>query len=288
MRRYLSLTLAAATAGCSQQASPKAVELRSDHFEVQASQKYAGPPATALTYFAEERPDVRSELVIFLMGPEAYYRYDAKLRRFDYLESYRNNANTSEVNENVRYISSLTRSPFVFVALPGAFGSRGSRQDQHASQAVLAVNVAIDELKRIYSSQSVSIAAQSSATAIAASLPALRSDIRCLALSSGIYDWPAIVEANGWPTTYAGTKKPLAALAAVPRYRVDPDRRIVVLADPHDRRVSFGQSERFRDAVLAAGHRVELLQVESTIDLKDHHNLQTEAVLTLADCIRDR
>jgi len=286
MRRCLSLTLAVATAGCSQQA-PKSVELRSDHFEVQANQKYAGPTATALAYFAEERPEVRDELVIFLMGPEAYYRYNSKIRRFDYLENYRNNANTSEVNGNVHYISSLTRLPFVFLALPGAFGSQGSRHDQHASQAVQAVNDAIEELKRIYSSQSVSIAAQSSATAIAASLPALRSDIRCLALSSGVYDWPAIVEANGWPTTYAGTKEPLAALAAVPQYRVDPERRIVMLADPHDRRVSFGQSERFHDAVLAAGHRVELLQVESTIDLKDHHNLQTEAVLTLADCIRD-
>lgn len=261
-------------------------KFQSQKFAASSEQRYVGQGDERLSYFNGGNDSPRDDLVIFLMGPEAYYRFNEAGRSFDYIERYRSNENTDKVDENVRLVSSLTGSGFIFLALPGSFGSNGSRHEQHAMGAVEAVDSAIEELKRRYKSRRVSVAAQSAAAAIAAVLPARRDDIRCLSLSSGVYDWPAILHANNWPSTYAGTRNPLSALEAVAGYKRAPERKIIVMADPLDRRVPFSQSEAFSRSVSASGHAVELLSLSSSIDQIDHHNLQTEAVLALSRCVR--
>lgn len=258
--------------------------LRGEVFTPQADQEYISVGNDRVSLFTGGVTERKKHLLVYLMGPQVYYRFNADDGSFDYLERYTNNANTAQVNDAVRLVSSLTRQEFVFLAVPGSFGSSGRTQDQHSEQAVDVIDAAVDRLKEQFGAEIVSIAAQSAVASVAASLPARRTDIACMALGSGVYEWRAIMQERGWPTTYAGVRNPISVMAAIPAYVEDPRRRILILADPRDTRVPFSQSERFAAALRTAGHRAELTRVSAVTDPDSHHNLQTEAVLALARC----
>jgi hypothetical protein len=228
--------------------------------------------------------DIQTDsLNVYLMPPPARYVFDRERQTFGYWNHYDVHPTSSSV-EDLAARFEQPSEPFVVVALPGTYGSDGPRSLQHEARIIDVMDAALTQLREITGARVLNVAGQSTTAAIGAGLLTRRSDLRCVALSSGPYDYPDFVRERHWPSMYSGATTPFSAVAMANAIKTDPERKVALIADRQDSRVPFRYSEAMRDAMVREGHEVELLSLNSADP--EHHALQLGAVRWMLDCVR--
>lgn len=181
--------------------------------------------------------------------------------------------------------------PVIIVARPGTYGSSGNHFHRRQAAEFLALNGALDAIrKRHRIGRFVLVGQSGGATAAAALLTLGRTDISCTVLTSGAY---ALVERaeflrrqNGLPSRpgrdETGLRNPYDPLAYVSGIAPDKNRLIIVIGSPEDRLTPFRFQKEFADAVEARGHRVRLTEHAAPPPL--HHVLTGVGLRTAAQC----
>lgn len=224
--------------------------------------------------------NVIDELNIYLIPPPSRYVFDARRQKFRYWNHYQNFSTASAVERMASHFS--TSVPLVVIAIPGTYGSAAPPALQHQLGVVEIVDKALDRLKLVSGVRRFNLAAQSTTAPIAAALMTRRSDLGCLALSSGPFDYPALVAQRNWPSMYSGAYDPFSMMELVDDVRPDPSRQVILVADRNDHVVPVASSEAFSEALARNGHNVRLVRMNTSDPA--HHALQYEAIRELIAC----
>ncbi len=185
--------------------------------------------------------------------------------------------------------------PFILVARPGTYGSSGHHNQRRQRKEYLTMNGAIDELKKIYGFQRVTIGGQSGGANTTMALLTLgRTDVDCAVGSSGNYNarelakiraakagatLPPNCDTTGYCDLYTITDH-------VDGIKPDNKRRIYILGNPNDSNTLFQFQQELYNKIKARGFWVELKTSGGLGDAK--HDMTGFLIPTLAQCIKDR
>ena len=161
--------------------------------------------------------------------------------------------------------------PYILIGRPGVYGSSGDHTQRRRLKESYSLNAAVDAIKARYGLQKVVLAGQSGGAYTAAALLSLgRTDVMCVAASSGVYAVSELAEikrakTNMRPrpgcdvTNYCDAYDVIDHVDGVVS---DPQRVFYLIANPDDRNTVFFLQKRFADKLAAAGHRVEIIEAK--------------------------
>jgi dienelactone hydrolase len=182
--------------------------------------------------------------------------------------------------------TSIFGRPFVHLARPGILGSSGRHTDRRRPREVALVDAALSRLKERFGWHCLNIVGQSGGGHLVAALMARRDDIDCAVIASGN---TAVAQRNreyGWTadiTGHADFLDPIDHVADVARH---PPRKVIVLTDPQDARVSASVQTAYVDALRGVGVAVDHRFLPAAGKLR--HDLQTAGVLAAFTYLQTR
>lgn len=161
--------------------------------------------------------------------------------------------------------------PYIMIGRPGVYGSSGDHTQRRRLKESYSLNAAVDAIKARYQLHKVVLAGQSGGAYSAAALLSLgRTDVMCVAASSGVYAVGELAEIkraknNMRPrpgcdvTNYCDAYEVIDHVDGVV---ADPQRVFYLIANPDDRNTVFFLQKRFADKLAAADHRVEIIEAK--------------------------
>ena len=182
----------------------------------------------------------------------------------------------------------------VVLSRPGVYGSTGANHfsDRRTPQEAALIHAALDGLKMRYHWSRLHLSGQSGGGGLVAAMLTLgRADIDCAAMSSG-------VSAVRLRTADQNPKNPDKNMTGrylyetydpmdhIERIVPDPQRRLFIVADRRDKRVSYASQRQFFLALKARG--VHALFVESFARDRNYHSLTWQGVRAAGACAAGR
>ncbi len=172
----------------------------------------------------------------------------------------------------------------VIIARPGVFGSTGANHwsDRRTPIEANLINAAVTAIKTKHGYQRAHIAGQSGGGGLIAAMLTLgRDDLDCVAIASGVSavrlrTIDLLGERATKDTTGRWVSEAYDPYDNIDKIVKDPNRRIYMIADRQDKRVSFRSQEAFRDKLLKSGHHVHLIEAVS-MDTVNHHSFGLQA-----------
>lgn len=166
----------------------------------------------------------------------------------------------------------------VIIARPGVFGSTGANHwsDRRTPIEANLINAAVTAIKAKHGYQRAHIAGQSGGGGLIAAMLTLgRDDLDCVAIASGVSavrlrTMDLLGERATKDTTGRWVSEAYDPYDNIEKIVKDQKRRIYMIADRQDKRVSFRSQEAFRDKLMKAGHHVHFIEAVS-IDTVNHH-----------------
>lgn len=236
-----------------------------------------------LSVFSSVQIDkIRSNsITIYVMPPPSRYKYDDRSGSFGYWHHYVGLSSASSLKLLAGSFDQKGR-PFIILALPGTYGTSGDRRLQHELAVVDIVDAAVSRIAKVVGAKEVHLVGQSTTAPIVGGLVFRRSDIGCMAISSGPYDYPDFVRERGWPSMYSGARMPFSALSLARARSPSQNARIFVIADKRDALVPFKYSVEMNQVLLDNGYNSQLISANSSDPL--HHSLQYMAVQWVSRC----
>lgn len=161
--------------------------------------------------------------------------------------------------------------PYILIGRPGVYGSSGDHKQRRRLKESYTLNAAVDAIKARYGLEKVVLAGQSGGAYTTAALLTLgRTDVQCAAASSGVYAVAELAEIKraklGWRakpgcdvTNYCDAYEVIDHVDGI---APDPQRIIYLIANPQDKNTVFSLQKKFADKVVAAGHRLEIIEAE--------------------------
>jgi hypothetical protein len=169
--------------------------------------------------------------------------------------------------------------PVISLARPGTYGSSGNHLRRRQKPEFDTINATLNALRERYGmGEFVLVGHSGGATAVGAMLTYGRRDLRCAIIVSGAFDLLERArglrhlngrrEKPGRDTT--GLANPYDPISYLGGIGIHPERRIVVMGDPHDTVTPFSLQEKFAENVRLLGHRVEVHRIKARAPA--HHN----------------
>jgi dienelactone hydrolase len=237
---------------------------------------------TDLLAFYGVAPDgAHSDPVIFLRG-DAIELNDGVLAA----NAFYRMTSPHDVQALCEQYTAIFGRPFVHLARPGILGSSGRHTDRRRPREVALVDAALSRLKQRFGWRHLNIVGQSGGGHLVAALIARRDDIDCAVIASGN---TAVAQRNreyGWPadiTGHADFLDPIDHVGDVARH---PPRKVIVLTDPQDARVSASVQTAYVDALRGVGVEVDHRFLPAAGKLR--HDLQTAGVLAAFTYLQTR
>ncbi|MGY2164070.1 alpha/beta hydrolase family protein [Pseudomonas tolaasii] len=191
-----------------------------------------------------------------------------------------------------RAMSKRAAVPVVIVARPGTYGSSGDHGQRRQAQEFMALNGALDELRKRYGiGQFVLLGHSGGATAAAALLTLGRTDVKCAVMTSGAFSLvqraQMIRQSKGLPSKPGrdtnGLLHPYDPAQHIDGIAVAPQRQLFVIGSVDDKVAPFALQEGFYQALRRAGHPVQLIKAQGVP--KAFHQLRNDIGLkTAARC----
>jgi len=180
--------------------------------------------------------------------------------------------------------SRMLGATYIAVGRPGAYGSSGHHLRQR--RTLLEVNVmtaALDAIKARHGIGRFHLVGQSGGGHTVASLLALRTDLGCAVMTSGILSVRSHARDLGWPITakIAASHDPIEIVGDI---RNRPGLRMVVISDPDDRQVPYRSQREFVERVRTRG--LHVLHVMASGGGGASHELAAVGLRLAADCAR--
>nr|MBS0020393.1 prolyl oligopeptidase family serine peptidase [Gammaproteobacteria bacterium] len=170
--------------------------------------------------------------------------------------------------------------PVIILARPGTYGSSGDHGQRRQIREFLALNAALDEIKKKYEIERFVLSGHSGgATAVGALLTLGREDIACAIMTSGAFGLLERAqrrrERRGDPpapdTDGTGLRNPYDPLDHVAGVVKDPERKILIIGNRKDVNTPFDLQIQFKKALSNLGHQVRLMDYSAKEP--DYHNL---------------
>ncbi|MGI4794664.1 MAG: alpha/beta hydrolase family protein [Janthinobacterium lividum] len=160
-----------------------------------------------------------------------------------------------------RQLSEKYRTPFIFIARPGAYGSAGYHHDLASTRLEAELVAAqLDRLTERYGIKTWVLGGHSGGGTLVAAMLAQRADIACAVISSGAPAYDAYLRAHSM-SRYVSP----ANLNSIDDVRQMPKvagQRIIVMGDPRDKNVFWSLQQLYFDALKRQGTDVTLLPLE--------------------------
>lgn len=182
--------------------------------------------------------------------------------------------------------------PVVIVARPGTYGSSGNHGQRRQAREFIALDGALNELRKRYGiGQFVLLGHSGGATVAAALLTLGRADVKCAVMTSGAF---ALVQRaqmlrqrKGLPSRPGhdtnGLLHPYDPQEHIAGIAVAPARQLFVMGSVDDQVTPFVLQERFYQALIRAGHPAQLVKAQGVPAA--FHQLRNDIGLrTAADC----
>jgi hypothetical protein len=185
--------------------------------------------------------------------------------------------------------------PYILIGRPGVYGSSGEHKQRRRLKESLTLNAAVDAIKARYGLEQVVLAGQSGGAYTTAALLTLgRTDVKCAVASSGVYAVAELAEIkrvrdNLHPhpgcdvTNYCD---PYEVIDHVDGVVQDPQRIFYLIGNPNDRNTVFSLQKKFADKVLAAGHRLKIIEAKGLGP--DGHSLSHVTYPVAGACAMDK
>jgi dienelactone hydrolase len=228
--------------------------------------------AEILAFYGAAPAGSRLDPVIFLRGDAIELR-DGVLAANDFYRA----TSARDVQAPCEQFANLFGRPFLHLARPGILGSTGRHRDRRRPREVALVDAALTRLKAHFGWTALTLVGQSGGGHLVAALIARRADIDCAVIASGNTAVAQRNRENGWTadvTGHADFLDPIDHVGAVARH---PPRKLIVLTDPEDARVSASVQTAYVEALRAAGVAVEHRLLPAAGRLR--HDLQTAGVI---------
>lgn len=163
--------------------------------------------------------------------------------------------------EQERVLSQTYRTPFIFLARPGTYGSAGEHRALHSTKLEADLVAAeIDALTARYGVRSWVLGGHSGGGTDVAALLARRHDIRCAVVSSGGAAYSAYLTAHH--QSWRIRSDNLNAIDDVGKIPISTASRVIVMGDPRDRSVFWSVQHLYYDALKERGINVTLLPLK--------------------------
>lgn len=182
--------------------------------------------------------------------------------------------------------------PLVIVARPGTYGSSGNHRQRRQVREFIALNGALDGLRKRYGiGQWVLLGHSGGATAVAALLTLGRDDVKCAVMTSGAFALvqraQMIRQSRGLPSRPGhdtnGLLNPYDPAQHVDGIVPAPKRQLFVIGNVEDRVAPFVLQESFFQALIKAGHPAQLIKAKAVAPV--FHQLRNDIGLkTAAGC----
>ncbi|NWC95580.1 MULTISPECIES: S9 family peptidase [unclassified Pseudomonas] len=185
-------------------------------------------------------------------------------------ESIRGNTLAAKVAQ-AKALSRRAGVPVVIVARPGTYGSSGNHGQRRQAREFIALDGALNELRKRYSiGQFVLLGHSGGATVAAALLTLGRTDVKCAVMTSGAF---ALVQraqmlrqTQGLPSRPGrdtnGLLHPYDPVEHIAGIAVAPARPLFVIGSVDDQVTPFGLQERFFQGLVGAGHHAQLVKAQ--------------------------
>ncbi|HTR88040.1 MAG TPA: hypothetical protein VMI56_26390 [Reyranella sp.] len=210
--------------------------------------------------------------VIFLRG-DAVEKRDTGLVANEWYRA----TTAHDVQAQAEQFAAIFGRPYLHLARPGILGSSGNHLDRRRPREVALVDAGLSRLKAAFGWRSLNLVGQSGGGHLVAAIIARRSDVDCAVITSGNTAVARRNRENGWATDITGHADfldPIDHVADVARH---PPRKVIVLTDPRDARVSASVQTAYVEALRGAGVAVDhrLLPAAGAI----RHDLQLAGIL---------
>jgi dienelactone hydrolase len=184
-----------------------------------------------------------------------------------------------------RVWSRLYKGPYLEIGRLGTLGSTGNHlRDRRTLLEVRVAAAALDALKARYGFKRFNVVGQSGGGHTVMALAQMREDLGCVVAASGGISVKSAARDLGLNigTKIASSYDPIEFVAGM-HHR--PGRRMIVMSDPDDKRVSYRSQREFVERVKAKG--LAVLQVTAAAGDKDFHGLGAQAQRLAIDCANE-
>jgi len=186
------------------------------------------------------------------------------------------------IQRDIARTAAFLHWPLFFVARPGVYGSSGEALKRTTPDEMLLMKGALDQLKARYGIHTFHLYGQSGGGTIVAAMTNLRDDVGCAAMGSGLLD------VRQWLTERHATTRGGNTDWYSPVEHLSPNTlkaKIIVVADPRDRYVSYTSQHRYAEALTAAGAQsVEVLVAGHD---RAFHDTTWDALQALHMCMKN-
>jgi dienelactone hydrolase len=230
-------------------------------------------------YWMSTAESKKDEVLLFVDGDLGSYK-GARL------ELNRGSALTTSgrLQRDAHYWSRTYRGPYIHLTRLGTFGSSGDHWARRSRLEVQVALAAIETLKARHGFKRFHAVGQSGGAHTVAALVQHRSDIGCAVMASGVLSVKSRERDNGREIS-ARIRADYDPIDHVGSMQHQSGRRLVVLSDPDDRRVSFRSQREFAERVKSKG--LPMLHITAAAGDEEFHGLGSQGRRLAIDCAAD-
>jgi dienelactone hydrolase len=191
---------------------------------------------------------------------------------------------SGRVQLSANFWSRIYKGPYVHLSRMGTFGSSGDHWARRTRLEVQVALAAVEALKARHGFKRFHLVGQSGGAHTVAALLQHRSDAGCAVMASGVLSVKSR-ERDGGREISARIKSDYDPIDHVGAMQHQSGRRLVVLSDPDDRRVSYRSQREFVERVKAKG--LPILHVTAAAGDEEFHSLAGPGHQLAVDCAAD-
>jgi poly(3-hydroxybutyrate) depolymerase len=191
---------------------------------------------------------------------------------------------SGRLQRDAHYWSRIYKGPYINLSRLGTFGSSGDHWARRSRLEVQVAMAAIEALKARYGFKRFHAVGQSGGAHMVAAFAQHRNDAGCAVMASGVLSVKSRERDSGRQIS-ARIKADYDPIDAVGAMQHQEGRRLVVLSDPDDRRVSYRSQREFAERVKAKG--LPILHITAAAGGEEFHGLASHGLRLAIDCAAD-
>jgi pimeloyl-ACP methyl ester carboxylesterase len=229
-------------------------------------------------YWISTAGGAKEEAVVFVHGDLGDFQAPSNPNRYATLTT------AGGMQRDVQRWSRVYGGPYIAIGRLGAFGSSGDHRKRRSLLEIRVVMAALDELKARHGFSRFHLAGQSGGAHTVAGLAQMRVDVGCVVMASGVISVKTRARDGGRKIDSA-IKASYDPLDYIKDMQPQQGRRMIVMSDPDDQKVSFRSQREFVERVRA--RNLPILHVSADSGTDNFHGLHNESQSLAIDCAKN-
>jgi pimeloyl-ACP methyl ester carboxylesterase len=229
-------------------------------------------------YWISTAGGAKEEAVVFVHGDLGDFQAPSNPNRYATLTT------AGGMQRDVQRWSRVYGGPYIAIGRLGAFGSSGDHRKRRSLLEIRVVIAALDELRARHGFSRIHLAGQSGGAHTVAGLAQMRVDVGCVVMASGVISVKTRARDGGRKIDSA-IKASYDPLDYIKDMQPQQGRRMIVMSDPDDQKVSFRSQREFVERVRA--RNLPILHVSADSGTDNFHGLHNESQSLAIDCAKN-